>query len=353
MNQTPEPNQPIAVPVLGELVTPPPKVDAAQLTPLDPVIELQQLRDQQQRWKGHFIAACIAFVFLLVVSVLQFIGTFITCQILFAARQDSERAQKETTQLMKDLGDARSSLDQAAKNLGDARQLYVQYVEIQTTLKSLEAQAARLVSIGHADARRLELLTQVEALREDAERLLREPVELMKSRLREADGLLDQMYGMKEQQQSQVLPVVDPNHKHPTACPVDQWPGVRGLSNMREPTAGQREEEEHQLAVLIGPPADDTATVGDEPDFFTKHVLPIFHAKCAACHIASKKGKLSLKSIADILKGGQSGPAVVRGDLKKSVMWEEISDKSMPPKGQPQLTAAEIEIIRHWIATKE
>src|SRR6516165_6232872 len=47
---------------------------------------------------------------------------------------------------------------------------------------------------------------------------------------------------------------------------------------------------------------------------FEKEVLPILSHSCLACHNRSKaKAKLVLETPAEILKGGDSGPAVVPG----------------------------------------
>lgn len=341
MNQSPEPNPPIA-PVVAELVAPPPA------KPVDPLIEIQQLREQQRRWKGRFLAVSVAFVFLLVVSVLQFVGTFITCQVLYAARRDSEHAQRQTRELLKDLAEARNSLNQADKNLNDSRRTVGQLDQLEAMLQRLDSHGVRLAKSVEDEARRVELLKEAESLREDAGRQFAEAVAIMKRRLREADGLLSQMYDSKGEFDGQQRPSVDPNHKHPRACPVDQWPGVRGVSTMREPTAEQREEEEHLRALFVGPPI---AAAEEQP--LTKAVLLIFQAKCSKCHIENTKAKLSLKSLADVLKGGESGPAVVFGSLNKSELWQAISDRSMPPRGEPKLTETEIDIIQRWITGKE
>jgi HEAT repeats/Planctomycete cytochrome C len=208
----------------------------------DPVIELQQLRDQHALLQGRFFAAGVAFVFLLVVSALQFIGTFVTCQILFAARRDTERAQREATQLLKDVHDGQLPLEKAAAALRDARQTLGQINNFEISVQRLEAQAARLAAVSDGDGRRLELLDHAEAIRDLAERRLREANDVIRGRLLEADLLIEEMRSMKKEHQSQVQPVVDPNHKHPTACPVDQWQGVRGVSSSRQPTEARAEE---------------------------------------------------------------------------------------------------------------
>ncbi|OAI46320.1 hypothetical protein AYO44_11505 [Planctomycetaceae bacterium SCGC AG-212-F19] len=86
---------------------------------------------------------------------------------------------------------------------------------------------------------------------------------------------------------------------------------------------------------------------------FEKDILPVLQAKCAKCHIEPdrKKGGLDLRTVASIKKGGQEGPAIVPNDLKKSYLWEMVETNMMPPKGEPQVTAAEKATIRQWIMT--
>jgi cytochrome b subunit of formate dehydrogenase/mono/diheme cytochrome c family protein len=73
----------------------------------------------------------------------------------------------------------------------------------------------------------------------------------------------------------------------------------------------------------------------------------IFTAKCATCHINSQAGNLSLKTYADALKGGQSGPAIVPGDSAKSVLVKTQQGTSHPAMGM--LTPEELAAIIAWI----
>ena len=60
---------------------------------------------------------------------------------------------------------------------------------------------------------------------------------------------------------------------------------------------------------------------------FDKQVLPILKANCLACHNrTSSKGDLLLETPADILKGGESGPAAVF----IGTMQRRISEKTIP-----------------------
>ncbi len=89
----------------------------------------------------------------------------------------------------------------------------------------------------------------------------------------------------------------------------------------------------------------------------TEHdVLPIFLLRCNACHGATyQEGGLDLRSRASILKGGESGPALVPGDPEKSLLFQKIHDDDMPPEenrgtaGIEDVTPEEMETIRNWI----
>jgi len=82
---------------------------------------------------------------------------------------------------------------------------------------------------------------------------------------------------------------------------------------------------------------------------FDADVLPLFQAKCLACHGAtSQLGKLDLRTAAATVKGGATGPSVVAGAPERSLLIDKVITKQMPP-GKEKLTDAEIDAIRSWI----
>jgi hypothetical protein len=88
--------------------------------------------------------------------------------------------------------------------------------------------------------------------------------------------------------------------------------------------------------------------------FFEKRVRPVLVDKCHACHSATAdepQGGLLVDSRATIRKGGLTGPAVVAGDVSKSLLIEAIryenSALQMPPDGK--LSEAEIADLTEWV----
>jgi cytochrome c553 len=89
-------------------------------------------------------------------------------------------------------------------------------------------------------------------------------------------------------------------------------------------------------------------------EFFEKKVRPLLVTKCLECHGADPKkvkGGLRLTSRAELLKGGDSGPAVVPGVPARSRLITAVryanDDLKMPPKGR--LTNSEIADLEAWV----
>ena len=82
---------------------------------------------------------------------------------------------------------------------------------------------------------------------------------------------------------------------------------------------------------------------------FEKQVLPILGKYCLTCHgAAMQMGKLDLRTMAAMMRGGEQGPALVKGSAGKSRLFQRITDKSMPPT-DGKVTDDEARVIRDWI----
>src|SRR4051812_16655232 len=97
--------------------------------------------------------------------------------------------------------------------------------------------------------------------------------------------------------------------------------------------------------------ATGSASAGDAAPTFEQDVLPILRARCLKCHgSAQRKGGLSLRTPAAMLEGGDSGPALVRGNVDESLIVEQIDSGAMPPAKSPRLSEAEAATIKAWVA---
>ncbi len=110
------------------------------------------------------------------------------------------------------------------------------------------------------------------------------------------------------------------------------------------------------LALLWNPalPAQDPAASRTDLDFFEAKVRPILVERCFKCHSTQankSKGHLLLDNRANILKGGDSGPAAAPGHPEQSLLLRAVSyadaDLSMPPQGK--LPEREIAVLTDWV----
>jgi WD40 repeat protein len=96
-----------------------------------------------------------------------------------------------------------------------------------------------------------------------------------------------------------------------------------------------------------------SASAADDVDF-TRHVAPILTKHCTGCHNETdREGKLSLQSYDAILKGGAKGGVVTAGQPELSRLIRVLTGAAkpaMPPEGEDAPKAAEIEVLKSWIA---
>jgi hypothetical protein len=88
---------------------------------------------------------------------------------------------------------------------------------------------------------------------------------------------------------------------------------------------------------------------------FEDVIEPLLEKRCKQCHSGSKiKGDLKMTSLAEMLKGGKTGPAIIPGDAKKSEIFHRITldpsdEEFMPSDGKTPLTKNEVKMIEWWI----
>ena len=94
------------------------------------------------------------------------------------------------------------------------------------------------------------------------------------------------------------------------------------------------------------------AVARPDDTLFEKEIRPLFIEKCGECHGEKDvKGGLRLTSRETLLKGGDSGPAVVPGKPDESLLIhavEYLDEPKMPPK--EKLSATDVARLREWVA---
>ena len=82
-------------------------------------------------------------------------------------------------------------------------------------------------------------------------------------------------------------------------------------------------------------------------DHFEQNIRPLLSKRCYSCHTATQTAGLRLDSRQALLKGGNSGPAIVPGSPETSLLVKAIRQHKMPP-GSP-LDPQQISAIETWV----
>jgi len=78
---------------------------------------------------------------------------------------------------------------------------------------------------------------------------------------------------------------------------------------------------------------------------FTKDVAPILVAKCGGCHVNNQRGQFGMATYKALMSSGQ----VVASDPVESRLIQVIDTGEMP-KGGGKVEAAELKVLRDWVA---
>lgn len=81
-------------------------------------------------------------------------------------------------------------------------------------------------------------------------------------------------------------------------------------------------------------------------------VRPILKAHCFQCHGEGDmvEGNLDLRLRRFVVKGGDSGPAIVPGEANESLLLQRVASGEMPPGDDKRLSAKEVEILSRWVS---
>ncbi|MGH9799702.1 MAG: c-type cytochrome domain-containing protein, partial [Blastocatellia bacterium] len=87
-------------------------------------------------------------------------------------------------------------------------------------------------------------------------------------------------------------------------------------------------------------------------EFFETRIRPLLATNCYGCHTSPESGGLRLDSREALLKGGNSGPAIVSNQPEASLLIQAVAhthSRLKMPKGKPKLKDEEIANLRQWV----
>ncbi len=108
------------------------------------------------------------------------------------------------------------------------------------------------------------------------------------------------------------------------------------------------------LPILLGAPLllSLPASAQTPEEFFETRVRPVLAESCMDCHGRLRRGNLRLNSREAMMRGGDSGPAIIPGDPSGSLLIQtvrhEIEGQEMPRDEDP-LTPQQIDGLIEWI----
>ncbi|MFO0820601.1 MAG: PSD1 and planctomycete cytochrome C domain-containing protein [Pirellulales bacterium] len=87
---------------------------------------------------------------------------------------------------------------------------------------------------------------------------------------------------------------------------------------------------------------------------YSRDIKPVLKDRCYACHgVLKQEASLRLDTLELALRGGESGPAIVKGDAVQSRLLQRVlatdAAERMPPEGHP-LSKEQIEKLQQWIS---
>ena len=105
------------------------------------------------------------------------------------------------------------------------------------------------------------------------------------------------------------------------------------------------------FAILISAAPFASAFTADD---YLAEIKPLLLRKCAPCHGALQQNAgLRLDTVNLAIKGGRSGPAITRGNPKRSLLIQRVTatdESARMPQESAALTAKEVELLSRWIA---
>ena len=88
----------------------------------------------------------------------------------------------------------------------------------------------------------------------------------------------------------------------------------------------------------------------EDAQFFEAKIRPILAENCHRCHGEKKQnGRLRLDSLAPLLAGGESGPAITPGKPEESLLIEAINYASLEMPPDARLKPEQVSLLTEWV----
>ncbi len=138
---------------------------------------------------------------------------------------------------------------------------------------------------------------------------------------------------------------------------LDEYRGIIALQLAARRQAEEQGTKTTSTKASVTTAANERPLTADETKFFEQKIRPVLADKCYKCHSAEAgktKGGLALDTRDGARKGGDTGPAIVPGDTRKSVLLDAIhytnKELQMPPEKEGgKLSSSVIADIETWV----
>ncbi|MFZ9090892.1 MAG: DUF1549 domain-containing protein [Planctomycetaceae bacterium] len=96
------------------------------------------------------------------------------------------------------------------------------------------------------------------------------------------------------------------------------------------------------------------AQPADSEQVFSERIQPLLAQHCGQCHSQKiQRGQLNLATLADLLKGGESGEDLLNQGDEHGLLSEVIESGAMPPEDAPPLPDTARKQIQDWLSSAD
>ncbi|HND52770.1 MAG TPA: PSD1 and planctomycete cytochrome C domain-containing protein, partial [Pirellulaceae bacterium] len=84
---------------------------------------------------------------------------------------------------------------------------------------------------------------------------------------------------------------------------------------------------------------------------FEAQIAPLLQIRCVKCHGEGKvEAGFDVRRKFTLVKGGDSGPALIEGKPEESILWQRVDKGEMPPPDEGRLDDVQKSLLKRWIA---